>query len=271
VLKVFIVSDATGATGERVVKAALAQFAEARVEIVRRPNVRTAEQVQGVVEEAAAQHSLLLHTLVSDSLRGIMLEQARLRAVEAFDMLGPLLERFARLLGLTPQEKPGLFEERLEARSREIEAVDFAFRHDDGRRLEDLGRAEVVLVGVSRTMKTPTMLYLAYRGWFAANVPLVPELAPSEDLLSVPSERVFCLLMTAERLAELRRVRADREAIPVESYASLAQARRELELAKTLCGRHGWRRVDVTNKSVEEVGREIIALLPGSGLGAQAN
>lgn len=270
-LKVFIVSDATGATGERVVKAALAQFAGARVELVRRPNVRSAQQVRGVVEEAAAQPSLLLHTLVSDNLRATMLEEARLHGVEAFDMLGPLLERLARLLELTPQEKPGLFEERLEARSREIEAVDFAFGHDDGQRLEDLDRAEVVLVGVSRTMKTPTTLYLAYRGWFAANVPLIPDAPPPGELTRVPSQRVFCLLMTADRLAELRRVRAEREAIPVESYASLAQAHKELELAKTLCGKYGWRRVDVTSKSVEEAGREIIALLPGPGLSAPAS
>ncbi len=263
----FIVSDATGRTAERAVQAALVQFAEADVQIERRPKVRTAEQVRKVVEEAATQPSLILHTLVSDDLRRVMLEEARLRHVEALDMLGSLLDRLAALLKRTPQEMPGLFEERLEAKSREIEAVDFSFRHDDGRNIEDLDRAEVVLVGVSRSMKTPTMLYLAYRGWFAANVPLIPEMEPPKALLRVPSEKVFCLIIQAERLAELRRVRAEREGIPVESYASFAQARKEIQLARRLCNTHRWRRIDVTNKSVEEAGREIIGLLPEGGPG----
>lgn len=265
--KLFIVSDATGGTAERVVQAALVQFSDVGVEIERRSKVRTAEQVKQVVKEAAAEPSLLLHTLVSDELRRTMLEEARLHHVEALDMLGPLLDRLAALLKMTPKEMPGLFEERLEARSREIEAVDFSFRHDDGRNIEGLGQAEVVLVGVSRSMKTPTMLYLAYRGWFAANVPLIPEMDPPGTLLRVPSEKVFCLIMKAERLAELRRVRAEREGIPVESYASVTQAHKEIQLARRLCTANRWRRIDVTNKSVEEAGREIIALLPERGQG----
>jgi hypothetical protein len=263
----FVVSDATGGTAERVVQAALVQFSEADVRIERRPNVRTAEQVKQVVKEAAAQPSLILHTLVSDELRKAMLEEARLRHVEAFDMLGPLLDHLAALLKLTPQEMPGLFEERLEARSREIEAVDFAFRHDDGQNVNDLDRAEVVLVGVSRSMKTPTMLYLAYHGWFAANVPLIPGMDPPKALLRVPPEKVFCLIMQPGRLAELRRVRAGREGIPVESYASISQAQKEIQLARRLCANYRWRQIDVTNKSVEEAGREIIGLLPEGGPG----
>ena len=263
--KLFIVSDATGGTAERVVQAALVQFADADVQIERRSKVRTVDRVRQVVEEAAAQPSLVLHTLVSDELRKVMLEEARRCQVEAFDMLGPLMDRLAALLKRTPKEMPGLFQERLEARSREIEAVDFAFRHDDGHRIDDLDKAEVVLVGVSRSMKTPTMLYLGYRGWFAANVPLIPELDPPGALLRVPSRKVFCLIMKAERLAELRRVRAENEGIPIESYASLAQAQKEIQLARRLCTANRWRRIDVTNKSVEEAGREIIGLLPERG------
>ena len=261
----FVVSDATGGTAERVVQAALVQFTNADVRIERRPKVRTVERVREIVEEASEQPALILHTLVSDVLRKTMLEEARRYQVEALDMLGPLLDRLAALLKLTPKELPGLFEERLETRSREIEAVDFAFRHDDGHGIEELKRAEVVLVGVSRSMKTPTMLYLAYRGWFAANVPLIPDLKPPGALLQVPSERVFCLIMKAERLAELRRVRAENEGIPIENYASFAQAHKEVQLARKMCTTHRWRRIDVTNKSVEEAGREIIGLLPERG------
>jgi len=263
-LEAFIVSDASGETAQRVVRSALIQFPDAPVRLIRRNHVRSAEQVQAVVAEAAEHDSIILHTLVSNELRRLMLDETRLRGVDALDILGPVLDRFATHLRLTPQEKPDLMRQLSEARSREIEAVDFAFHHDDGRNADDLDRAEVVLVGISRTMKTPTMLYLAYRGWFAANVPLVPGIALPAALKAFPSHRVFCLLMDAARLRELRLVRADKDAIPAVPYASPEQLRKELTHAKHLCLQHKWPRIDVTGKSVEEVCREIIALLPAT-------
>jgi regulator of PEP synthase PpsR (kinase-PPPase family) len=203
-----------------------------------------------------------VHTLASDKLRRVVIEESRAHGIDAVDMLGPILERLAKHLGLTPQEKPGLFHQLVETRSREIEAVEFAFRHDDGQNTDDLDRAEVVLVGISRTMKTPTMLYLAYRGWFAANVPIVPGMDLPRTLLALPASRVFWLQMAPDRLSDLRRVRARHEAIPVETYASPEQIRRESEQAREMCSKRGWRSIDVTGKSVEEVGREIIAMLP---------
>jgi [pyruvate, water dikinase]-phosphate phosphotransferase / [pyruvate, water dikinase] kinase len=264
-LKIFIVSDATGDTAERVVRAALVQFENAAVTVVRRKNVRTAEQIRSLVGEAKSHNSVVFHTLVSDGLRRLMLEQCRLGGVDALDMLGPVLERLANHLSLTPAEKPGLFHQLTEARSREIEAVEYAFRHDDGQNADELDRAEVVLTGISRSMKTPTMLFLAYRGWFAANVPIVAGMEPPATLVAVPPARVFCLEMAPERLAELRRVRARKESIPEGTYASLEQVRSESRHALELCAKRGWQRIDVTGKSVEEVGREIIALLPAAG------
>jgi len=260
-LTVFIVSDATGATAERMAQSALVQFQDAAVRLVRRGHVDTPEQVRAVVDEAAGQDSLIVHTLVSDELRRLMLAQSHSHGVDSLDLLGPLLERLALHLRLTPQEKPGLFQQLAEAKSREIETVAFAFHHDDGQNIEELHRAEVVLVGVSRTMKTPTMLYLAYRGWFAANVPLVPELPLPMPLLALPAERVFCLCMQPEQLRERRHVRATIEAIPLEPYASFAQVSKEYQYAERLCARHGWRRIEVTGNSVEEVARKIITLL----------
>jgi len=263
VLTIFIVSDATGETAERMLRAALMQFPQAKVKVVRRQDVRTAEQIRTVIDEAVTQRAMVLHTMVSHSARGQMLAEARRRGVDALDLLGPVMDHLATQLRLTPQEKPGLFRQLVEARSREIEAVEYAFRHDDGQNADDLSRAEIVLVGVSRTMKTPTMLYLAYRGWFVANVPLVEQLGAPDALLTVPSPKVFCLVMSAERLMELRRVRAEREGIPLAGYASVEAIRNELQYAKDLCRRRAWHMIDATSKSVEEVGREIIALMGG--------
>jgi regulator of PEP synthase PpsR (kinase-PPPase family) len=213
-----------------------------------------------VVREAAAAGALVFHTLVAARLRRLMLEECRLHGVDAMDLMGPLLDRLAWRLKFTPREKPGLFKQLSAAKSRQIEAVDYAFHHDDGQNPDGLGRAEILLVGVSRTMKTPTMLYLAYRGWFAANVPLVPELPLPAGLLAHPPQQVFCLLMAADRLLELRRTRASQESIPAGSYATREVVRKELAFADALCMKHGWWRIDVTGKSVEELGQEIIAL-----------
>lgn len=260
-LTIFVVSDATGTTAERMMRSALVQFPDAAVNIIRRGHVAAPDQVRAIVQEAAGRDSIILHTLVSDELRRWMLAESRRRGVDALDLMGPVLDHLVTHLGLTPLERPGLFKQLTEAKSREIEAVEFAFRHDDGQHPEELAQAEIVLVGVSRTMKTPTMLYLAYRGWFAANVPIVPELELPQELLACPSERVFCLDMQPSRLLELRRARAESTNLPVESYASSMHVRHELAHAQQLSQAHGWQLIDVTAESPEEVAREILVLL----------
>ncbi len=266
-LTIYVVSDATGETAERVVRSALVQFEGAPAAIVRRGGIRTPEMVRAVLHEAAGQSSLVLHTLVADELRRVMLAEARAVGIDSMDLMGPVLDRLATHLRLTPQEKPGLFQQLVEAQSRQIEAVEFAFRHDDGQHAEELDRAEVVLAGVSRTMKTPTMLYLAYRGWFCANVPLVLGTPPVPALLAFPPERVYCLVMSPGRLLELRRARANYLGLPPEPYASLESIRREMRFAQDLTRQQGWRRVDVTGKSVEEVSQEILLSLPAGRSG----
>ncbi len=260
-LIIYVVSDATGETAERMVRSALVQFKDAQALVVRRGRVRASKLVRDVVKEAAGHDSLIIHTLVSNHLRQLMLAEARLRGVDSMDLIGPVLDRLATHLKITPRQKPGLFKQLAQAKAREIEAVEFALRHDDGLHADELDRAEVVLVGASRTMKTPTMLYLAYRGWFAGNVPLIPSVEPPTQLLSLPSDRVFCLLMTAGRLQELRSTRADSAGIPVEPYTSLEHIQQELVYSRRLSRDHGWREIDVTGKGVEEVAREIIVLL----------
>ena len=260
-LNIYVVSDATGETAERMIRAALVQFRNAPATVIRQGKVRTAKRIRELVREAAGQKSVIVHTLVSDELRRLMLRESRSRGVDSMDLMGPVLDRLVTHLKLTPRRKPGLLKQLFEARSREINAVEYAFRHDDGQHPEELGKAEVVLVGVSRSMKTPVMLYLAYRGWFAANVPIILEVAPPPDLFRLPPRRVFCLLMAPDRLLELRRARADSFNIPDSPYTSVDYIRREILHARRLSRDHGWRQIEVAGKSVEEVAREIITLL----------
>ncbi len=261
-LTIYVVSDATGETAERMVHSALAQFTSGEVVVTRRGGVVTAEQVHDVIHEAAGHDSLILHTLVSHDLRRVMLAESRRRDVDSMDLMGPMLDRLAAHLRLSPKEEPGFFSQLMRARSRQVEAVEFAFRHDDGLRPEGLRQAEVVLVGPSRTMKTPTSLFLAYRGWFAGNVPLVPEIPLNQIMLSLSAERVFCLMMSPFRLRQLRQARSIHRSVKDLSYASSETVRREILHARSISTELGWQQVDVTGKSVEEVAREIVTLLP---------
>lgn len=261
-LTIYAVSDATGETAERMVRSALAQFAGADVEIKRRGRVRSPEQVLEVVTEATGHQSLIIHTLVSHELRAVMLAECRRRSVDSMDLMGPMLDRLAAHLRLTPKEKPGMFEQLVRARSRQIEAVEFAFRHDDGVHPEGLSRAEAVLVGASRTMKTPTSLFLAYQGWFVGNVPIVPSIPVPKAVTSLRPERVFCLVMSPARLLQLRRARSTHLAIPADTYASPEVVQKEIRFTRKFASASGWRQIDVTGKSVEEVAREVVSLLP---------
>lgn len=257
---VFAVSDGTGTTAERVLRAALTQFPQG-VEVRRIGEVRTVERVREVVREAAQARALIVHTLVSAELRQAMFEEGRRHHVHTLDLMGPLLERLADLLGVPPLAQPGLY--RMEDFNRRIEAVDFALRHDDGQNAEELVHAEIVLVGVSRTGKTPLSIYLAYRGWLVGNVPIVLGVNPPSVLFRIPPERVIGLTVDPVRLAQLRQARARRISNLVSEYADLRYVRAEVVYALDLFHQHGWQVVDMTSKPVEEAAAEVVTLVMG--------
>jgi len=263
---IFIVSDATGGTALRVVRSALVQFDGAQINLIERGQVNTPQRICAIVQEAAKEKALILHTLVSSDLRSLMLQQSRLMGVDAMDLMGPVLDRLTVFLKLSPKEEPGIYQHLAEGKTREIEAVDFAFHHDDGQGADDLKKAEVVLVGVSRSMKTPTMLYLAYHGWFAANVPLILEIPPPQQLLEVSKEKVFCLISDERQLLTMRNSRVKAYDLPPSPYTSPEYIRTELSYARMVCRENNWRTIETAGKSIEEITREIIGLLTGGSL-----
>jgi regulator of PEP synthase PpsR (kinase-PPPase family) len=264
---IFIVSDATGATAETVVRAALTQFERSDVALRRVSNVRHPDQIREVVEEAArVDNGIIVHTLVSPELREELLTASRCRNLPAIDLMGPLLTRLENLLKISPLAKPGLFRHLDEDYYRRMEAIDFAVNHDDGRNPHDLPKAEVVLVGVSRTSKTPISVFLAYRGWFVANVPLTPEIPPPEQLFQVDPGRVIGLVVSAARLQSLRKARLERMGYGLQSsYIDLRRIEQELRYSRRLCQERGWAIVDVTGKSIEEAASEVASLVRRSG------
>jgi hypothetical protein len=264
--RIFVVSDGTGRTAERALSAALAQFPGAPVVILVRPNVRTVKRAREVVLEAAGAGGFVVHTIVTDAVREAIIKAGRQNNVETIDLMGPLIARLTETLAASPSEKPGVFAQLNRSYFRRLETMEFAFRHDDGQRIEDLRKAELVLLGVSRTFKTPLSIYLAFKGWFVANVPIVMGQEPPALLAKLPPSRVFCLDTNARQLAELRRARQDYLGAAAGPYADAEYVRIELMQARKFFGQHpGWAVVNVTNKPIEEIATEITAIRGKAG------
>ncbi len=261
--QIFVASDGTGKTAEQAVNAALTQFSKEKVKIRRFSEIRSSEQIRQLILEAKKASAFIVHTLVTDKLRELLLRTARLHNVETIDLMGPLLDRLSDHLATHPSEQPGLFSHLDESYFRRIETMQFAFNHDDGKRVEELQKAEIVLVGVSRTFKTPLSIYLAFKRWFVANVPIVLGISVPEILFQIPPERVFCLLSYPNRLAQLRRARQDRLGGMIKDYADPEYVRKECRYASDIfSGQPLWQKINVTSKSIEEISSEIITLLP---------
>lgn len=259
---IFIVSDGTGRTAVQALEAALTQFPDVEVNIRVRPKIRSKSQVGEVIREAARAGGFIVHTIVTQKLRDYILNTGRLHNVETIDLMGPLLAQLSQQFSDYPSEKPGLFRELNKAYFQRIEAMEFAFRHDDGQRVHELDKAEIVLVGVSRTFKTPLSIYLAFKGWFVANVPIVLHIPPPPILFEISPEKVFALTTTPRRLSILRSVRDAHLGGAAGAYASLEHVKEELRYAHDFFEKNpGWSVVDVTNKPIEEIAFEIMEII----------
>ena len=160
---IFIISDGTGNTAKQALTAALVQFESTEVETHIRPNVRKKKQVLDIISEAYEIKGIIIHTVVSKKLRHLIHELGRLHELRTIDLMGPLLAQLSHHFHNAPSEKPGIFHKYNRAYFQRIEAVEFTLCHDDGQRTEELNKADIVLLGVSRTFKTPLSVYMAYK------------------------------------------------------------------------------------------------------------
>jgi regulator of PEP synthase PpsR (kinase-PPPase family) len=257
---VFIVSDGTGRTAEQALTAAMTQFGTAELTVRRHPETRSEEDVLRVVDEAAKEGAFIVHTLVTDRLRHLMIRAGRERNVETIDLMGSLLDRLSHRLSISPAERPGLFGQLNEQYFRRIETMEFAINHDDGLRAHEVHKAEIVLLGVSRTFKTPLSIYLAFKGWFVANVPVIHGMDLPPIIYSLPTEKVFCMDTLPHHLTELRKTRHQYLG-ETGDYADLEAVRRELLWARGLFRKRPlWPVLYVTSKPIEEIASEVLAL-----------
>lgn len=262
----FLVSDATGETAVRIAEAALSQFEKREVVIVRRPHILTETQLFDVVREAGATNGTILHTLVSATTRARMFELTRLHGVPGIDLLGPLLAHLEEFFGSPPKAEPGLLHRIDEDYFRRIEAVQFTVSHDDGQNLQTLHQSDIVLLGASRTGKTPLSMYMAQFGWKVANIPIISGLVPPKEVLAVDPVKVVGLMITPDKLVAIRSARVAKFRQPDLRYAQPETVVQELDYCRAMFFAHpGWRVLDVTSRAVEEVAADIMRTLARPG------
>jgi regulator of PEP synthase PpsR (kinase-PPPase family) len=260
-LKVFVVSDSVGETGEQVVKAAVSQFRPNFDNTVIRkfPNIENNDHIEKIVEIAKEQEAIIVFTLVEENMRNFMIEVCDQEQIHWIDLLGPLIRLFEEQIGEPPREEPGLVHKLDAEYFKKIEAVEFAVKYDDGRDPRGLLLADVVLVGVSRTSKTPLSQYLAHKRYKVANVPLVPEVNPPEELFLVDPKKCFGLVISTEKLNVIRRERLIALGLNDDAiYAKHSRIEQEIEHFYKVVENIGCSVIDVTNKAVEETANVIM-------------
>jgi regulator of PEP synthase PpsR (kinase-PPPase family) len=173
--------------------------------------------------------------------------------------MGPLLAQLTYQFSDSPSGKPGLFRKLNREYFQRIEAMEFAFRHDDGQRAHELSKADLILLGVSRTFKTPLSIYLAFKGWLVGNVPIISDLPPPQNIFDLPRGKVFCLTTSPNHLSVLRSVRHEHLGGSTGEYADVDYIRKEIAYAKEIFRRRpDWPIIEVTKKPIEEIASEIL-------------
>lgn len=257
---IFALSDATASTAEQALRAAMAQFPSASAKVRIFPRVRDSDHLRRVLDEAVREQAFVLYTLVDPSLRAEAHEILEAYSLHGLDLFGPLLHHLGKHLGHHPAQQPGLRAPLDSAYFQRIAAVEFAMKNDDGKSPHHLERADIVLVGVSRTSKTPVSAILAGRGYLVANVPLVPGIEPPQILFSLPPGKVFGLTIDPMQLKSIRKMRLATMGVGQEGdYTDEEQVFSEVRWALDLHRRRGkWPLIDVTNMAVEETAAEIL-------------
>ncbi len=263
-MKIIIISDGTGETATAISRAIMTQFRDREVFFTRYKNVRTGEQVDAIFQEAAVHHDLIIYTIVSHELREYVSEVSRQKHVRAIDLIGPALTAFSNYFQQDPSSKPGLLHQVNDEYFNRVAAMEFTLNHDDGRNLESLHLADVILVGVSRTSKTPLSVFLSLNGLKVVNVPLIQGSPPPKELFEVDQRKIFALTIDADALIQIRRNRLDRlgAAKHTGDYADREKIVNEIEWANTFFRENKrWPVFNVTDKALEETAADIMKLL----------
>ena len=250
-------------------KATTSQFVQEKFDIIRVPYVKSVEQINKILTEAKEQNAIVCYTIVSPEMREAVAQKAIELDVEVVDILGPVLKAIEKTSGLLPKNQPGLIHALDHEYFKRVAAVEFAIKYDDGKNPWGLAKADLVIIGVSRTSKTPLSMYLSFHGYKVANiqlkvanVPLVPEIPPPEELFKVPSSRIIGLLIDPFKLNEIRSARLKAMGLTDgANYADIHRIQEELEYARAIMQQLHCMIINVSNRAIEETASLILEYL----------
>jgi regulator of PEP synthase PpsR (kinase-PPPase family) len=256
-VEVHVVSDSTGETAARLVAALEAQFPDTTFEVVRHPRVETVDDLALAVSRTRGRPAVVVYTLVDPELRSSMRQLCRRAKLHYCDLLGHPIDAVARVSGRAAKMESGRRQPLDSQYFKRMEAIEFAVKFDDGLG-SGLHDADIVLVGVSRTSKTPLSMYLGYLGYKTANVPIVRGIAPPDALFQIDRAKIVGLTIDAERLSEIRQARARAMRMSKRAYAELVEIYEELEQAEAVHRRLGCPILDVSELSIEETAQRVL-------------
>lgn len=256
-----MVSDATGETLLSAGRAVGAQYADHQMVEHIHPMIRNTKQLERVLIEISSAPGIVLYTMIDEKLGFVLTSACKNLNLPCVAVLQPLLEAFSTYLGAPSQHRASAQHALTADYFQRIEAIDFTIDHDDGQMPEDLPLADVILVGISRTSKTPTSIYLAHRGLKAANVPLVKGIPLPEALFKAKQNKIIGLVASSERISTVRKSRNVGQGFGVEVYTDRVAIQEELTYARHLFERYQWPILDVSRRSIEETAAAILSLL----------
>ena len=260
--QVYLISDSTGETLDRIFMALKAQFNNFDYDLTQFSFTRTENQITTILNDAKKQESpIILYTVVNSKLAKFLAEKANEKNIPCFGVLGDLILNFSKILNEKATHQPSAQHVLDEDYYKRIEAIQFTMNHDDGNNTENILESDIILVGVSRTSKTPTSIYLANKGLKTSNIPLVNDMSIPNEIMASSTLCVIRLITEAERLYDIRRNRLNSlKENEASDYTNLERIRLEVEQSKKIFKKNRWPTIDVTRKSVEETAASIIKI-----------
>ncbi len=260
--QVYLISDSTGETLDRIFMALKAQFNNFDYDLNQFSFTRTENQISTILNDATKQESpIILYTVVNNKLAKFLAEEANKKNIPCFGVLGDLILNFSKILNQKATHQPSAQHVLDEDYYKRIEAIQFTMNHDDGNNTENILESDIILIGVSRTSKTPTSIYLANKGLKTSNIPLVNDMSIPNEIAKSNTLCVIGLTTEAERLYDIRRNRLNSlKENEASDYTNLEKIRLEVEQSKKIFKKNKWPTIDVTRKSVEETAASIIKI-----------
>jgi len=257
---IYIVAESTGETINRIARASLVQFNPEKFIVKKYFMIKDIKIIKEIMHKAHEEGALIAFSIVEHDLRDALINEAEHLGIKAIDVIGDFILQLSIFLKEKPMSIPGRQYVLDEDYFKRIEAINFAVKHDDGKMPQGLKLADIVLVGLSRTGKTPLSTYLAHQGWKVANVPVHPDMEPPKELFEIETKKVFGLIVSVESLVRLREGRLKQLGLaPRAKYADPIEISQEIDWCNDFFSQNPkWRIVDVSNKAIEEAAASII-------------